>query len=177
MGISTEKLNRAEHPNQVWSYDFVFDRTSEGRKLKCLTVVDEYTREGLAIHAARTITSGDVVRVLEELFQRYGSPVCLRSDNGPELVAKTLKEWLCEKKVGTHYIDPGSPWQNPFVESFNGVFRDGCLDRWWFYSVQEARRVIEQWLKEYNYERPHGSLNGLTPAAFVEGCRVSDQVA
>jgi transposase InsO family protein len=174
---STKKCHMAEYPNHVWSYDLVHDTTADGRTLKCLTIIDEYTREGLEIYSARSITSGDVIRVLEGLFMRHGSPVCLRSDNGPELVAKKLRQWLKEKGVGTHYIDPGSPWQNAYNESFNGIFRDGCLNRWIFTSVREARQVIAQWLEEYNTVRPHGSLRGKTPAVYAEQKRLNREVA
>ena len=166
LGKSTVICTKAEYPAHVWCYDFVFDRTMDGRTLKCLTVMDEYTREGIEIHCARSITSGTVKRILETLFLKYGAPECLRSDNGPELIAKELKKWLEEKNVGTHYIDPGSPWQNAYNESFNGVFRDGCLDRWLFVSLREAMEVIAQWCHEYNNERPHGSLSGMTPAEY-----------
>ena len=174
---STKKCRMAEYPNHVWSYDLVHDMTVDGRSLKCLTIIDEYTREGLEIYSARSITSGDIIRVLEGLFVRHGSPVCLRSDNGPELIAKKLRQWLKEKGVGTHYIDPGSPWQNAYCESFKGIFRDGCLDRWIFTSVREARAVIAQWLEEYNTVRPHGSLRGKTPAIYAELARISNGAA
>jgi len=167
LGQSTTALLKAEYPNHVWSYDFVFDQTSDGRTLKHLTVVDEFTKEGLMIEVARSITSGDVIRVLDYLFDLYGTPSCIKSDNGPEFVAKRVQTWLKEKHVNVHYIDPGSPWQNGHCESFNSVFRDGCLDRWEFYSVAEARRVIELWLEEYNTIRPHGAINMLTPRAFA----------
>jgi transposase InsO family protein len=174
---STKKCHMAEHPNHVWSYDLVHDTTSDGRSLKCLTIIDEYTREGLEIYSARSITSGDIIRVLERLFIQHGCPLCLRSDNGPELVAKKLRQWLMEKGVGTHYIEPGSPWQNAYNESFNGVFRDGCLDRWIFTSVREAKQVISQWLEEYNTVRPHGSLGGKPPVAFAKQERLNRGLA
>lgn len=167
LGLSTLELKKADYPNHVWSYDFVFDRTADGRTLKCLTVEDEFTREGLTIYCARSITSGDVIRVLQRLFAQYGPPTCIKSDNGPELVAKALQSWLADQRVGTHYIDPGSPWQNGTNESFNAVFRDGCLNRWLFYSVAEAQRVINLWLEEYNTIRPHGALRDETPTAFA----------
>lgn len=148
----------------MWSYDFVFDHGTDGRILKRLPVEYEFAREGLAIYCARSITAGDVQRVLEALFAEYGSPACLKSDNGPELIATSLQNWLTDQHVGTHYIDPGSPCQNGFVESFNAVFRDGCLNRWLFYSVAEAQRVIDLWLTEYNQIRPHGALNDMIPA-------------
>ncbi len=114
------------------------------------------------------MTSGDVVRVLAELMRRHGKPMCLRSDNGPEFIARTVQAWLGERSVGTHYIDPGAPWQNAYNESFNSIFRTTCLNRWAFESTGEARAVIGQWLEEYNTIRPHGSLNGRAPAQFIE---------
>lgn len=167
LGKSTTSLQQAEYPNHVWSYDFVFGQTSDGRTLKYLTVVDEFTKESLMIEVARSLTSGDVLRILDFLFDLYGTPVCIKSDNGPEFVAKRVQTWLKEKHINAHYIDPGSPWQNGHCESFNSVFRDGCLDRWEFYSVAEARRVVQQWREEYNTIRPHGAINMLTPQAFA----------
>lgn len=167
LGQSTSTLQKAEYPNHVWSYDFVFDQTSDGRTLKHLTVVDEFTKEGLMIEVARSMSSSNVIQSLDYLFDLYGTPSCIKSDNGPEFVANRIQTWLKEKHVDVHYIDPGSPWQNGHCESFNSVFRDGCLDRWEFYSVAEARRVIEQWLDEYNTVRPHGAINMLTPRAFA----------
>lgn len=166
LGQSTQWVNKAMFPGHVWSYDFVFDQTQDARKIKCLTVVDEFTREGLTIETARSLTSGDVIRVLEQLFKVHGKPLSLRSDNGPELVSSAVQKWLKEKHVSTHYITPGSPWENAYVESFNSIFRTTCLDRWLFASLTEARVVINQWLEEYNTVRPHGSLGGKTPAEF-----------
>lgn len=171
LGTSTDKLNKAKYPNHVWSYDFVSDQTSCGRRLKCLTVIDEYTRYGLTIHTARSITSGQVKEILKRLFLEFGAPSCIKSDNGPEFVSKTIQSWLKGTGIKTHYIAPGSPWQNGHNESFNGVFRDGCLDRWLFYSVKEAKQVINCWLKEYNKERPHGALAGVTPARYLKQCQ------
>jgi putative transposase len=170
LGTSTTTPTRAAYPNQVWSYDFVHDETADGRRLKCLTVLDEYTREGLAIYCARSITAGDVVEVLQRLVAQRGAPGYVKSDNGPEFIAQQVIAWLRAHHIDTHFIDPGSPWQNGHNESFNGVFRDGCLDRWLFPSVQEARRIIHHWLEEYNDERPHGALDGLTPRAFAAQC-------
>lgn len=167
LGQSTTNLRTALYPNHVWSYDFVFDQTTDGRTLKHLTVVDEFTHEGLIIYLARSLTSSDVINCLAYLFELYGIPECIKSDNGPEFVAKRVQQWLKERHVKVRYIDPGSPWQNGHNESFNGVFRDGCLNRWSFYSVAEARRVVEQWLEEYNEVRPHGAINQLTPRAFA----------
>lgn len=168
LGKSTTQLSKAEYPNHVWSYDLVSDQTACGRRIRCLTVIDEYTRYGLAIYTGRSITSRDVKRILQELFAQWGLPTCIKSDNGPEFVAKEIQRWLKETGVKTRYIDPGSPWQNGHNESFNAVFRDGCLDRWLFYSVQEARRIIQSWLEEYNTERPHGALAGATPASYLK---------
>lgn len=170
LGKSTTVPTRALYPNHVWSYDFVHDETTDGRRLKCLTMLDEYTREGLTIDCARSITGGDVVRVLQRLFAQRGTPQYVKSDNGPEFIAQQVTAWLHAHNVDTHFIAPGSPWQNGHNESFNGVFRDGCLNRWLFASVQEARRIINNWLEEYNDERPHGALAGLTPKAFAAQC-------
>lgn len=168
LGTTTQWVHRAGYPNHVWSYDFVFDQTEEGRALKCLSVVDEFTRQGLAIRVGRSLTAGDVIRILDELFHHYGRPVCLRSDNGPELVCAAVQQWLKDKHVDTHYIDPGSPWQNAYNESFNSIFRTTCLDRWLFSSMTEARVVINHWLEEYNTVRPHGSLGGMNPEQFLQ---------
>lgn len=168
LGTTTQWVHRACYPNHVWSYDFVFDRTEDGRQLKSLTVVDEFTRQGLTIKLGRSLTAGDVIRILDELFRAYGRPACLRSDNGPELVSAAVQGWLKEKHVDTHYIDPGSPWQNAYNESFNSIFRTTCLDRWLFASMTEARVVINQWLEEYNTVRPHGSLGGMNPEQFLQ---------
>jgi len=129
LGRSTTQLSKAEYPNHVWSYDIVSDQTACGKRLRCLTVIDEYTRYGLAIHVGRSITANDIKRVLQELFFKHGVPGCLKSDNGPEFVSKKIQSWLKKSDVKTRYIDPGSPWQNGHNESFNGIFRDGCLNR------------------------------------------------
>ena len=168
LGQTTQWVHRACYPNHVWSYDFVFDQTEDRRTLKCLTVVDEFTRQGLDIRVGRSITASDVIRILDELFQMHGRPLCLRSDNGPELISHAVQEWLKDKHVDTHYIEPGSPWQNAYNESFNSIFRTTCLDRWLFSSMTEARVVIEQWLEEYNTIRPHGSLAGMNPEKFLQ---------
>jgi transposase InsO family protein len=167
LGMTTQWVRRAEYPNHVWSYDFVFDQTEDGRQLKCLTVVDEFARQGLAIRIGRSLTASDITRILEELFREHGRPVCIRSDNGPELVSRHVQNWLKAKHVDTHYIDPGSPWQNAYNESFNSIFRTTCLDRCLFSSLTEASVIIESWLDEYNTVRPHGSLGGITPEQFL----------
>jgi putative transposase len=148
-----------------------------GGGLKCLTVLDEYTREGLTIDCDRSITAGDVVRALQRLFAQRGAPGYVKSDNGPEFIAQQVTNWLRVHHVNTTFIEPGSLWQNGHNESFNGVFRDGCPDRWLFALVQEARRLIIHWLEEYNHERPHGALDGLTPTAFAALSRASRENA
>jgi transposase InsO family protein len=167
-GTSTVGIERAEHANHVWSYDFVADQTADGKTLRFLTVIDEFTREALWIECARRLNSVDVVRVLEQLVELRGRPGAVKSDNGPEFVAEKVQRWIEERGIGAVFIEPGSPWQNGHNESFNGVFRDGCLDRWWFQSLREARETTDSWLREYNEERPHGSLEGKTPAAFAK---------
>jgi len=168
LGLTTHWVQRALYPNHVWSYDFVFDQTHDHRRLKCMTVVDEFTRQCFDIPVSRSITAQDVIRILDRLFQQHGRPVCLRSDNGPEMVAKAVQKWLKKKHVNTHYIEPGSPWQNGYCESFNSIFCTTCLNRWWFSSLTEARVVINQWLEEYNTIRPHGSLGGMSPEKFLQ---------
>jgi putative transposase len=153
--------------NQVWTYDFVFDRCANNQQLKCLTVTDEWTKEGLAIEVDGRIRSGRVIEVLTRLVSERGTPKYLRSDNGPEFVARALLQWITDQGIDTALIDPGKPWQNGVGESFNGKFRDECLSLEWFRSRAEARVVIEAWRRHYNEVRPHSSLGYLTPAEFV----------
>jgi transposase InsO family protein len=161
---------RAERMNHVWSYDFLMDRTEDGRQLKLLVVLDEYTRECLAIEVARSFTSEDVVSLLGYLFAVRGVPEHLRSDNGPEFVAQNVRRWLDQAGVGTLFIEKGSPWENGYVESFNGKLRDELLNRELFLSLQEARWVIDRWRLDYNHHRPHSALAYQTPAAYAAGC-------
>lgn len=156
----------AEYPHHVWTYDFVQDATSDGRKLRCLTLMDEFTRIGLDIEINRRMPAKKVLEVLLQAFERYGTPAYVRSDNGPEFIAKLLTRALADCGVATHHIDPGSPWQNAFGESFNGTFRSECLDLELFHSVAEAQVIAETWRIEYNTERPHSSLGYLTPQEF-----------
>ncbi len=158
---------RAERPNHVWSYDFVEDRTHEGRKYRMLNIVDEFTHECLAIRIARKLKSTDVIDVLSDLFILRGVPEHVRSDNGPEFVAKVVQEWIATVGAKTAYIAPGSPWENGFIESFNARLRDELLDGELFYSLKEARIVIESWRRHYNTVRPHGSLGYKPPAPEV----------
>ncbi|HGM4967856.1 TPA: IS3 family transposase [Pseudomonas putida] len=149
--------------NQVWSYDFVFDACANGQQIKCLTLVDEYTRECLAIDVSGSIRSGRVIEVLARVISRRGTPRYLRSDNGPEFVSRALLEWIVDQGIETALIDPGKPWQNGTTESFNGKLRDECLNMEWFRNRTEARLVIEDWREHYNTVRPHSSLGYLTP--------------
>ncbi len=172
-GEPSGNLRRANLPNEVWTYDFLEARTERGGKLCMLTILDEYTRECLSIHVARSISSRQVIQVLEWLFLLRGAPTYLRRDNGPEFIAYALRRWLQDRHCNTMYITPGSPWENPFIESFNGTFRSDCLDRWIFENGHEAKIVIEQWRQEYNQRRPHSSLGYLPPAVFADQARLS----
>ena len=153
-------------PNHVWAYDFVFDASASGQQIKCLTVIDEFTRECLAIDVAGSIRSSRVIEVLTRLISQHGAPRFLRSDNGPEFVSHAILEWLSNARIDTALNDPGKPWQNGADESFNGKFRDECLSLEWFRSREEARVVIESWRRHYNHVRPHSSLKDLTPIEF-----------
>jgi putative transposase len=158
---------RPEHPNHVWSYDFVEDRTHDGRKYRMLNVIDEFTRECLAIRVDRKLNSVDVIDVLSDLFILRGIPGHIRSDNGPELIAKTVRAWIAAVGAGTACIEPGSPWENGHIESFNGKLRDELLDGEVFYSLAEAKAVIESWRRHYNSNRPHSALGYRPPAPEV----------
>jgi len=155
---------RPQHPNHVWAYDFVADRTHDGRAFRMLTIIDEYTRECLAIVVDRKLRSPDVIATLAELFLRRDLPEHIRSDNGPEFCAKAVREWLDRFDVGPMFIEPGSPWENGYNESFNGKLRDELLNREIFYTLQEAKILIENWRREYNEIRPHSSLGYRPPA-------------
>lgn len=159
--------------NQVWAYDFVFDACANGQQLKCLTIVDEYTRECLAIDVAGSIRSGRVIDVLSRLMSERGMPKVLRSDNGPEFVSEAILRWALRCGLDSALIDPGKPWQNGTNESFNGKFRDECLSMEWFRSRAEAKVLIELWRQHYNDVRPHSSLGKQTPAAFRKSCGIA----
>lgn len=152
--------------NQVWAYDFVFDACANGQQIKCLTVVDEWTREALAIDVGGSIRSGRVIEVLAQLVSTHGAPRHLRSDNGPEFVSMAIVKWLANENIETAYIAPGKPWQNGLDESFNGRLRDECLSQEWFRTRREAAATIENWRVHYNEVRPHSSLGYLTPMQF-----------
>jgi transposase InsO family protein len=161
---------RPEHYNHVWSYDFVTERLENGRKVKLLVVIDEFTRECLALDAARHFKGDDVVEVLRYLFAVRGCPDYIRSDNGPEFVSKTVQKWLKAAGVKTLYVAPGSPWENGYVESFNSKLRDELLNRELFLHIDELTYVADRWRMDYNHYRPHSSLDYMAPAAFAAIC-------
>jgi transposase InsO family protein len=155
---------RSEHPNHVWSYDFVEGRTHNGRKFRMLNIIDEFTRECLAIRIDRKLNSTDVIDALSDLFIMRGVPGHVRSDNGPEFIAKAVREWIAAVGAKTAFIEPGSPWENGYCESFNSKLRDELLNGEIFYSLAEAKVIIEAWRRYYNTERPHSSLEYKPPA-------------
>ena len=155
---------RPTHPNHVWAYDFVLTRTRNGRAVRILTVIDEYTREALAIRAGRHFRADDVLQCLSDLFVLKGVPEHIRSDNGPEFTAKAVRRWLGRVGAKTLFIMPGSPWENGYIESFNGKLRDELLDREVFYTLKEVRVLTERWRQHYNQVRPHSSLGYRPPA-------------
>lgn len=157
---------KAEKANQVWTYDFVFDQSLSGRSLKMLTLIDEYTRECLAVEVGISIKSERVRKILQKVCLKQGFPEMLRSDNGSEFIGQAVGDWLTQNGIKPLFIAPGKPWQNGKCESFNGKLRDECLSREWFSSVKEAQVVIENWRKFYNEQRPHSSLRYLTPLEF-----------
>jgi putative transposase len=168
VGISTGQRQRAEHRNEVWSWDSVHDQTEMGSPFRILTLIDEYTKQSLATHVAWSIRALDAITVIEAAIERYGLPEHLRSDNGPEFIAYAIRDWMANNDIKTIYIKPGAPWEQPFIESFHDKLRDECLNREIFGSLLEARILIEQWRIEYNQRRPHSSLGYLTPAEFAE---------
>jgi len=167
MGTVGEMINKAEYPNHVWSYDFVEDRTERGGKLRILVIIDEYTRECLAIRVEPSIPASVVIEVLEWLFLTRGVPKHIRSDNGPEFISKAVCQWLKESGCSSLFITPGSPWENGYIESFNDKLRDECLNREIFRNGKEAQTIVEAWRQEYNNHRPHSSLGYLTPTEFA----------
>lgn len=158
---------RPEHRDHVWSYDFVSAQTHDGRSLRLLTLIDEYTRECLAIRVARNLNSLEVIETLADVMLQRGVPEHIRSDNGPEMTAKIVRDWLKNLGVQTLYIEPGSPWENGYCESFNGKLRNECLNQEIFYSLKEASIVIEQWRYHYNHYRPHSALGYRPPAPLT----------
>lgn len=166
-------LRQAEHKDDVWCWDFVFDHTTSGSSLKWLSIVDEYTRECLALKVDRSITSEDVIDTLAELFAQRGVPRCIRSDNGPEFIAHAIRKWLERVDVQTLYIEPGAPWENGYAESFHSRLRDEFLAMEEFESLPAARQLTVSWRKDYNEYRPHSSLGYEPPASFAARCAAS----
>lgn len=164
---------RAEHKDHVWCWDFVFDHTTSGSTLKWLSIVDEYTRECLALKVDRGITNEDVIDTLAELFAMRGVPRHIRSDNGPEFIARAIQRWLAQVEVETLYVEPGSPWENGFAESFHSRLRDEFLALEVFESLVAARKLTQAWKDDYNYHRPHSSLGYVTPVEFAARCAAS----
>jgi len=158
---------RAERPNHVWTWDFTFDRTEDGRALKWLAVVDEFTRECLALEPARGFTAGQVIQRVAQIIERRGAPEHIRSDNGPEFIARRLRDWLQGRRVGALYIQPGAPWENAYIESFNGKLKDELIEGELFTSLLEAQVLTAQWMEDYNERRPHSSLGYLAPEEFA----------
>jgi len=167
VGPVGEIINKAEYPNHVLSYDFIEDRTERGGKLRILAIIDEYSRECLAIRVEPSIPASAVIEVLEWLFLTRGVPKYIRSDNGPEFIAKAVRQWLELSGCQALFINPGSPWENGYIESFNDKLRDECLNREMFNNGKEAQSIVEAFRLEYNNYRPHSSLNYLTPAEFA----------
>ena len=158
---------RAQYIDHVWSYDFAMDQTEEGRRLKVMPIVDEYSRECPALEMERSITAEGVVEILDRLFAERGEPAYIRSDNGPEFVAEAIKGWLATSGVETLYIEPGAPWENAYSETFISRLGDELLDREVFANVKEAKVLAKDYRDHYNHHRPHGALGYLTPAEFA----------
>ena len=175
VGVSAFPCTRlkAEHINHVWALDFLFDSTTDGRPLKVLSMCDEFTRESIGGTVERSITADDVVAMLEAALLVRGAPGFIRCDNGPEFIAAAIRDWCRINRIETTYIEPGSPWQNPWVESFNSRARDELFAREIFDSVRQARFLYKEWRHVYNHQRPHSSLGYLAPAAFALRCRTN----
>lgn len=176
LGQSANSTQRrcATRMNEVWCYDFVCDQTADGRRLKWLPVCDEFTRESVALEVARSMEAKDVIAVLEEAVARRGAPAYIRSDNGPEFIAKAVRQWIARNGFETLYIEPGSPWQNAYSESFNSRLRDELLNAESFGSLQEAKVLAKDYRRVYNEERPHSSLDYQTPVEFARQCLKAD---
>jgi putative transposase len=166
-GVSTGLPMKARQRGEVWTWDFIADATVRGGALRMLTILDEYTRECHVLRADRALKAQDVLEWLGKAIEAHGAPKYLRSDNGPEFIAREVQRWLAEHEIKTLYIDPGSPWQNGFVESFHGRFRDECLNREQLWTLTEARVVVEDYRRRYNHIRPHSKLGYQSPARFA----------
>jgi putative transposase len=172
-GANACHRRRAEHRDHVWCWDFIFDRTTGGSPLKWLSIEDEFTRESLALKVDRGITSEDVIDTLSELMAMRGVPKHIRSDNGPEFIARAIQRWLAQLDVETWYIEPGAPWENGYAESFHSRFRDECLATEEFENRAAARTITAAWREDYNHYRPHSSLEYMTPVEFAARCAAS----
>lgn len=175
-GVAVERrpLLVPEGPNQVWSIDFVSDSLEYGRRLKCLTIVDDFTREAVDIVVDHGISGHYVTRALDQAARFRCLPAAIRTDQGPEFTSKVMDQWAYERKIELRLIQAGKPTQNAYIESFNGKFRDECLNEHWFKSLPEARAIISAWRQDYNQRRPHSSLDGQTPAEFAAAWRSRD---
>lgn len=168
---------QATHPKHVWTYDILHDRLADGRPFKTLSILDEFTRECVAIRVAFSIRAEDVIALLRQVFRQRGAPEFLRSDNGSEFTAEAVQAWLEHQQTGPTFISPGHPWENGFIESFHDKFRDECLQREWFQSLAEAQVVIEKWRRHYNTRRPHSALGYQTPAQFAAAYKTKHAVS
>ena len=166
-GRSTGLPTKAQHRGHVWTWDFISDATTRGGALRMLTILDEYTRECHVLRADRALKSADVLEWMGKAIAEHGAPEYLRSDNGSEFIAREVQRWLAENQIKTISIEPASPWQNGFVESFHGRFRDECLNREQIWTLTEARVIVEDYRRDYNQHRPHSKLGYLSPAAFA----------
>jgi putative transposase len=175
VAMERERLSLPSAPNQVWSMDFVFDALSTGRRIKCLTVVDDFTKEAVGILVDHGISGFRVTRALDEMARFRGYPAAIRTDQGPEFTGKALDQWAYQRDIKLKLIQPGKPTQNAFIESFNGKFRDECLNEHWFCSLAEAKIRIAAWRRDYNEHRPHSAIGNLTPAEFAAQWRASQQ--
>lgn len=170
-------VRRAAGPNDVWCWDFIFDRTVHGQSLKWLSIVDEYTRRCICLDVSQSIRSEDLINRMSELFVMYGAPKQIRSDNGPEFISKSLQSWVSKLDVGTLYVEPGSPWENGYAESFHSRLRDELLRVTEFENLSHARGCGSAWREDYNEYRPHSSLGGLSPSEFARRCAASGPAA
>lgn len=175
-GKSADYPVKAKAPRHVWSWDIVHDQTDDARGLRVLTMVDEFTKECPVLYVGRNINAQVAISVIASAIMKYGAPAYIRSDNGSEFIAEALQKWLKKNKIKTAYIAPGSPWENGYIESFNGKLRDECLDREIFYHLLDARVVVEEWRVEYNERRPHSSLDYATPSEFAKRWCVENDV-
>jgi putative transposase len=175
-GSSTTEQRSATEPNDVWSWDFIFDTTEDGQTIKILSIVDEFSRFCIDLNVNRKISSSQVLEALDQACKRYGTPKCIRSDNGPEFVATAVQDWVKARKIDCMYVAPGSPWENGYVESFHSRFRNDCLNREWFINELDAKVAIGDWREHYNERRPHSGIDYQSPAEILFGkCSASSR--